>query len=129
MPQPKKGDKGLNTTGKNQYTIKKERAAELANIPKTTTLTMNETLLNATNRTIDIYNKIAESFKDEDIVKMNQTEKINALQKLSYLFATTRKLRPTNLKLTQINTNNKTASELESHLLEINRNEEQENEL
>ena len=113
---------------RNRHIVAKEKVAELATIPKTTTLTMNETLLNATNRTIDIYNKIAESFKDEDIVKMSSPEKIAALQKLSYLFATTRKLRPTKLNLTQINTDNKTVSELESHLLELNKNEE-ENEL
>ena len=124
-PNIKKGAPSLNVEKKNQYTIKKEKVAELALVPATTQLTAGETLINATNRTIDIYNKIAISFKDEDIVKMDNDKKITALQKLSYLFNVTKKTKPSNMSFIKINTTGKSAEELENIMLNMDNEEEE----
>jgi hypothetical protein len=90
-----------------------------------TPLNASEVLVGAMNRVIGIYNDIAASITSDDIKKMKPNEKILALQKLSYLHGATKKMKPTSVKFLQINTNNKSAGELESALLELNRDEEE----
>ena len=92
-----------------------------------TPLNASEVLVGAVNKVIEVYNKIASSITDTDIKKMKPNEKILALQKLSYLHTATKKMKPTSLKFLQINTNNKTAGELENAILNFDE-EEKENE-
>lgn len=93
-----------------------------------TPINASEVLVGAVNQVIGIYNKIAASITDDDIKKMKPNEKILALQKLSYLHSATKKMKPTSMKFLQINTDKKSAVELESALLNFNEDEDKEGE-
>ena len=92
-----------------------------------TPVNASEVLVGAVNKVIEVYNKIASSITDTDIKKMKPSEKILALQKLSYLHTATKKMRPTSLKFLQINTDKKSASELESAILNFDEEENEKN--
>ena len=85
-----------------------------------TPLNASETLVGAVNKVIGIYNKIAASIKDSDIKKMDIKEKINALQKLSYLHNATKvtKMSPRTLNLIKLDTSTASVEVLEAALLE-----------
>lgn len=85
-----------------------------------------EILVRATNKIIDIYNKIAESIEDKDIRKMDIKTKINALQKLSFLNKSTEKIKPSNMNFIKIDTTKKSAEQLEDALLKFNSEEDDE---
>lgn len=86
-----------------------------------------EVLVGAVNRVIDVYNKLAASITDDEIKTMGIKDRISALQKLSYIHTATKKIKMPNMTFIGINTNNKTAEDLEkANLLLLNDNEVEE---
>lgn len=84
-------------------------------------------LLEAMGRVADIYNKIAISVTDKEIAKLDIKDKIAALQKLSYIHTTTKKMKP-NMNFIKIDASKGTAESLEAALLGFNNDEENLNE-
>ena len=93
-----------------------------------TPMNASEVLVGAVNKVIEVYNKIASSITDTDIKKMKASEKILALQKLSYLHTATKKMKP-NMNFIKIDTTNAGAKELEDALLNLNNEETTKDEL
>lgn len=79
-----------------------------------------EVLVGAINNVIGLYNKISESIDDVDIKKMPLKDKINALQKLSYIHTATKKFQP-KMQFIKIDTTKASATDLESALLDFNK--------
>ena len=76
-------------------------------------------LINAIDKVANIYNLIADSIEQEDIDRLDVKDKINALQKLSYLYGAMKKTPPKNLKVININTKTGSKEELEEALLSL----------
>lgn len=81
-------------------------------------------LINAIGKVADVYDMIAGSIKPEDIQRLDTKDKINALQKLSYLYSAMKKTPPKNLNFIKINTKTGGKEELESALLDFGNDEE-----
>lgn len=85
-----------------------------------------EVLVGAINNVITLYNKISDSIDDRDIQKMPLKDKINALQKLSYIHTATKKFQP-KMQFIKIDTTKASANDLEAALLNFNKVDESEN--
>ena len=92
-----------------------------------TPVNASEILVGAVNKVIEIYNNIASSISDDDIKKMQVKEKINALQKLSYLHAAIRNAKQTKntMNFIKIDTSNAKAADLEEALMNMDKDDEE----
>lgn len=103
----------------------KEKLIPFTSLPLVSEENSAEVLVRATNKIIDVYNKIAVSITDEDIVRMKGMDKINALQKLSFLNKSTEKIKASNMNFIKIVTKDKSAKQLEDALLNFDDQEEE----
>lgn len=87
-----------------------------------------EVLVGAINNVIDLYNKISSSIDDADIKKMALKDRINALQKLSYIHTATKKFQP-KMQFIKIDTTKASATDLEAALLDFNKVDNENDEL
>jgi len=86
----------------------------------------SEVLLNAINRVIHVYNKVAESITEEEIKEMKTSDKILALQKLSYIHAATKKTpSKTNMNFFKINSTKASVEDLEAAIINVNQPDEE----
>ena len=125
-PGFKKGNKlsALGVAKKKENRKKKIKALTLASV-EDTNYPPSERLVMAMNRVIELYQKIGVSITDEDLMELSVNEKINALQKLSYIHATTKKFKP-NMQFIKINTTKASTEKLEDALLKFNEDEQEE---
>lgn len=84
---------------------------------------LSQRLLGAIEKVITVYEAIAESITIEDIKKMKATEKVAALNKLSYIHTNFGKMK-TPVKFTQINIGKASKEELEKQMLDFGENED-----
>lgn len=81
-------------------------------------------LINAIGKVADVYDMIADSISYDDIQRLDTKDKINALQKLSYLYTAMKKTPPKNMNFIKINTKTGGKEELENALLDFGNDEE-----
>lgn len=81
--------------------------------------TPEKNLLEAMMKVTDVYGMIAGSIKKEDIDKMNVKDKINALQKLSFINNTVLKFKPNGNTFQQINIFKDSREDLEKAILDF----------
>lgn len=85
-----------------------------------------EVLATASQKVIALYEQLANSIKEDDFRKMTIKEKINALQKLSYIHNTQKKMKPPSLNFIKLNVKESTPQALEEALLDFNKEGDEE---
>lgn len=81
-------------------------------------------LVDAIIETTNLYSLIAKSVKKKDIEELKPMEKINALQKLSFVLSTAQKWKPTALVFKQLNVHSAGKDDLEKALLSFGAEEQ-----
>jgi len=87
-------------------------------------ITPSERLQEAMSKVADVYDMIAGTITEKEIKAMNVKDRINALNKLSYIHATQKKFKP-NMNFIKINTKSGSAEQLENELLNFANDDEE----